>query len=263
VHATFRHSDNGAVTETRSRFLIGADGHKSAVRSAAGMRVREKVYPQRFIMADFNDDTTLGSEGRLFFTSERSVESFPLPEGFRRWIVQTDEARTEEPGAYLIEKVRELTGYDLSDRPARFVSTFGAKRMVVDKYYSGRVILAGDAAHVMSSIGGQGMNTGFADAEMLAEVLASALENPGRMSRCFANYDRIRRRSYEVAAARAERGMWLGTLRGRVASWCRKRFIRDVLFSRFMASRLAPHFSMLTIPYRNLNSVPMEWLAPD
>ena len=135
--------------------------------------------------------------------------------------------------------------------------------MVVESYTTGRVLLAGDAAHVMSSIGGQGMNTGFADAEMLAEILPVVLQQPARMARCFAAYDRIRRRSFEVAATRAERGMWLGTLRGRVASWSRKQFIRYVLFSRWMEHRLAPHFAMLTIPYRNLNWVPREWLAAD
>ena len=55
--------------------------------------------------------------------------------------------------------------------------------------------------------------------------------------------------------------MWLGTMRGRLASWFRKHFIRDVLFSRFLARHLAPHFAMLTIPYRNLNHVPRELLA--
>jgi len=57
--------------------------------------------------------------------------------------------------------------------------------------------------------------------------------------------------------------MWLGTLQGRLASWCRKHFIQRVLFSGLMERHLAPHFAMLTIPYRNLNRVPREWLAAD
>lgn len=115
----------------------------------------------------------------------------------------------------------------------------------------------------MSSICGQGMNTGFADGELLAELLPVVLQQPDRMARCFAAFDRIRRRSFELAATRAERGMWLGTLRGRVASWVRKHFIRDVLFSRFLSRHRTPHFAMLTIPHRNLNWVPREWLAAD
>jgi len=263
VIATVFSARNGAVTEVRSPFIVGADGHKSAVRAAAGLRVQEKTYAQRFIMADFQDETGLGAEARLFFTAEASVESFPLPGGYRRWIVQVGDSAGDQPAGYVIDTVQKLTGFDLRGRTARFVTTFGAKRMLVDRYYAGRLLLAGDAAHVMSSIGGQGMNTGFADAEMLAEILPFVLQQPARVTRCFAAYDRLRRRSFEVAAARAERGMWLGTMRGRIASWCRKHFIRDVLFSRFMERHLAPHFAMLTVPYRNLNGVPREWLASD
>jgi 2-polyprenyl-6-methoxyphenol hydroxylase-like FAD-dependent oxidoreductase len=263
VQAAFRDSVSGRDSQFRGRFLIGADGHKSAVRVAAGLKVRERLYPQRFIMADFTDDSGLGDEARLFFTPEASVESFPLPDGFRRWIVQVHGAQENEPVDYLIRTVRRLAGFDLGRRTARYFSAFGAKRMVVDSYHAGRVLLAGDAAHVMSSIGGQGMNTGFADAEMLAAILPTVLRHPAQMPRSFAAYDRIRRRSYEVAANRAERGMWLGTRRGRFASWFRKHLIRDVLFSPLMQRHLAPHFAMLTIPYRNLNWVPPGFLATE
>jgi len=251
----------GNTVKLQSRYLVGADGHKSAVRNVAGLHVREKTYPQRFVMGDFTDDSGLGEEARLFFNSEASVESFPLPGGYRRWIVQVDGLGHGEPAEYLVRKVRQLTGFDLGKEPARFISAFGAKRMLVDSYYAGRVLLAGDAAHVMSSIGGQGMNTGFADAQMLAEILPRILKEPGRMDSCFAAYHRIRRRAFDVAATRAEFGMWLGTRRGRIASWCRKQFIKNVLFSDLMKNRLAPHFAMLTIPHRNLNQLPPGWLA--
>jgi len=162
-----------------------------------------------------------------------------------------------------VDLATKPASYDLSRRAACCFSAFGAKRMIVESYHTGRVLLAGDAAHVMSSIGGQGMNTGFADAEMLAAILPSLLCNPEQMPRSLAAYDRIRRRSYEVAANRAERGMWLGTRRGRLASWFRKHLIRDVLFSPLMQRHLAPHFAMLTVPYRNLNWVPRKWLTTD
>lgn len=263
IHAQFRDQTGGEWAEIQGRFLIGADGHKSAVRSAAGLRVRERLYPQRFIMADFPDDSGLGPEARLFFTPEASIESFPLPDGFRRWIVQVHDERQKAPVDYLVRTVRRLAGFDLDQRTARCFSAFGAKRMEVDRYHAGRVLLAGDAAHVMSSIGGQGMNTGFADAEMLAAILPAVLRKPEQMPRHFAAYDRLRRRSYEVAANRAERGMWLGTRRGRFASWLRKHLIRDVLFSPLMQPHLAPHFAMLTIPHRNLNWVPRDFLATE
>jgi 2-polyprenyl-6-methoxyphenol hydroxylase-like FAD-dependent oxidoreductase len=253
----------GNESTVEASFVVGADGHRSAVRQAAGLRVAERVYPQRFVMADFRDRSGLGDEARLFFSAEASVESFPLPDGWRRWIVLAPEVADEPPVKHLTRKVRVLAGYDLGGEPARFVSAFGAKRMVAERFHAGRVLLAGDAAHVMSSIGGQGMNTGFADAEMLGELLPRSLSRPTWQARCFASYDRVRRHAFEVAATRAERGMWLGTMRGRAASWFRRLFIGGVLFSPLLKPRLAPHFAMLTIPYRNLNHVPREWLAAD
>ena len=260
VRATLRNSAGNTI-EVQSRFLVGADGHRSEVRRAAGLDAREKTYPQRFVMADFRDESGLGAEARLFFNAEASVESFPLPGGCRRWIVQGDALGQEDPLEHLIRKVQRLTGFDLRPESAQFVSGFGVKRMLVDCYHRGRVILVGDAAHVMSPIGGQGMNTGFADAEMLAEILPLVLREPGRIDSCFATYHRIRRQAFKVAASRAELGMWLGTRRGRVASWCRKQFIGRVLFSGLMERRLAPHFAMLTIPHRNLSQMPQQWLA--
>lgn len=261
VRAKFRGVDSQIGFELRARFLIGCDGNRSAVREAAGLEAREHVYSQRFVMADFLDRSGLGDEARLFFAPEASVESFPMPGGWRRWIVLANDLRREAPTEYLIRTVRRLTGFELGDEPARFVSAFGARRMVVNRYHAGRVALAGDAAHAMSSIGGQGMNTGFADAEMLAGILPVVLKKPSALQSSFTTYDRVRRRAYKVAARRAERGMWLGTLRGRIGSSLRKRFIRDVLFRPPLRHRLAPHFAMLTIPFCNLKHTPPKFLA--
>jgi len=261
VQAQVRPVASGQAHTVRCAILIGCDGHRSAVRGAAGLSIRERTYPQRFVMADFTDRSGLGEEARLFFGPEASVESFPLPGGWRRWIVLANDMREEPPAGFLVRTVQRLAGFDLSAEPVRFVSTFGAKRMLVNRYHAGRVVLAGDAAHTMSSIGGQGMNTGFADAEMLAALLPGLLDRPDSIAKRLATYDRVRRTAYRAAADRAERGMWLGTLRGRIASRIRRHLIRDVLFSRFMERHLAPHFAMLTIPFCNLNNVPPEWLS--
>lgn len=259
VQVKLRKAESGAEFTQRCRFLIGCDGHRSPVRASAGLRVREKQYWQRFIMGDFADYSGLGSEAHLFFTPHASVESFPLPGGLRRWIVLANERGNTSSGEYLVQTVRRLAGHDLSGQPILFLRPFGARRMEVESYHRGRVLLAGDAAHVMSSIGGQGMNTGFADAEMLADLLPRVLQDEPAATRCFRLYDRVRRSAFRVAAGRAARGMWLGTLRGRAASRLRKWFIRDLLFSSYMERRLAPHFAMLTIPFRNLKQVPHEW----
>jgi 2-polyprenyl-6-methoxyphenol hydroxylase-like FAD-dependent oxidoreductase len=100
----------------------------------------------------------------------------------------------------------------------------------------------------MSSIGGQGMNTGFADAQLAARSLLAAMAEPATAEAILARYDAVRRKAYRIAADRAERGMRLGTARGRVWSALRTWIIRDLLFGPWMAKRLAAYFAMLTIP---------------
>jgi 2-polyprenyl-6-methoxyphenol hydroxylase-like FAD-dependent oxidoreductase len=148
----------------------------------------------------------------------------------------------------VVEQVARRTGVDLSTAPALFESHFRPQRRLAKSYFRGRVLLCGDAAHVMSPIGGQGMNTGFADAAYLDKTLSAALETPEQADRLFSDYDRIRRRIFNIAASRAARGMWLGTRRGRLLSSLRRVLIRRVLFRPAMRKKLARYFAMLTLP---------------
>ncbi len=248
VTARIRDTGSGLVAEIRAAFVAGCDGNRSAVRAAAGIGFRGREYAQRWVMADFTDHSGLGAEARLFFDPRASVESFPLPGGLRRWIVLAPDRDPADPLGYVVRTVAELTGHDLAGSAHHGLSLFGARRMVADRYHSGRVVLCGDAAHLMSSVGGQGMNTGFGDAALLAATLEPLVECADGLERALADYDRVRRRAWRVAARRAEQSMWLGTRRGQLASLFRRVFIRRVLFSRWMVRHLAPHFAMLTIP---------------
>jgi 2-polyprenyl-6-methoxyphenol hydroxylase-like FAD-dependent oxidoreductase/protein-S-isoprenylcysteine O-methyltransferase Ste14 len=256
--ATVRLRDLGTGMDrvVRTRYVIGADGHRSVVRKLAGIGVRTKTYRPRFLMADFEDDTALGDEAHLFFNAAGSVESFPLPGGKRRWIVMVTHRTVDQPGRYIVHQVRDLAGIDLSRAARGPHSAFQPRRMIVDKYRSNRVVLCGDAAHVMSPIGGQGMNTGFADAELLAEVLARVLHDPSEADTAFAFYEKVRRRAFEVSAGRAARGMWLGTRRGPVWSALRAGFIRGYLFRPDVKERVAAFYAMLTVPFYNMSQTP-------
>jgi 2-polyprenyl-6-methoxyphenol hydroxylase-like FAD-dependent oxidoreductase len=136
-------------------------------------------------------------------------------------------------------------------------SVFTPRRFNCDRYYDGRVILCGDAAHGMSPIGGQGMNTGFADAEFLAEVLAK----PDPLALLPA-YNRFRRQAAKTAIFRAEWGMWLGTWRGQLRSVLRDVILKFLLCQGPVARRMGPFYAMLTIPFNTLARVPQASLRP-
>jgi len=239
----------GGTNEIGAGYLAGCDGHRSTVRILAKIPAATHRYRPRFAMADYLDQTGMGPEAHLFFSSRGSVESFPMPGNLRRWIVlATADHRPEDDVSVICRHVHARTGYDLSGQEALWHSPFTPNWLLCRRFYRGRILLAGDAAHVMSPIGGQGMNTGFADAELLSDVLVRVLRLGEPIEAHLRAYSEIRRRAFRTIAARAARGMWLGTRTGRSASRARTWFIRAVLLRPPIKQRLAPYFAMLNIP---------------
>jgi 2-polyprenyl-6-methoxyphenol hydroxylase-like FAD-dependent oxidoreductase len=235
------------------RYLCACDGARSTVRSLMSMPFPGRRYRDTFLMGDYFDDSGLGSDAFLFFTRQGSVESFPLPNGKRRWIVQTERFIEHPPAGFLEARVRHRTGYRLSPKRRTWISPFGVQGHIVKSYAAAPVLFAGDAAHLMPPIGGQGMNTGIADAEFLGVGLAALLTGTGDEDSVFRHYNRMRRVAARAALRRARLSMWVGTRRGRLRSG-----LRNTLLSLLLRSRLrrffARTFSMLTIPYATLNS---------
>jgi 2-polyprenyl-6-methoxyphenol hydroxylase-like FAD-dependent oxidoreductase len=248
VTATLHDLASGWTEQVHSAFLIGCDGGDSRVREQAGIATTGGNYPQAFVMADFTDSTGFASQAHLFFTRHGSVESFPLPGGRRRWIIQTEELLRPPPAGLLVDAVRRRTGIDLTGSDCSFESAFAVGHRLARRYFSGRVALCGDAAHLMSPVGGQGMNVGFGDAAGLAEVLVASLHHGADADPLLADYDRRRAVVAKIATGRAARGMWLGTRRGWLANLWRDPLLR-LLLAPPLCHRLPPYFAMITLPH--------------
>lgn len=234
------------VTPFSARFVVACDGSRSPTRTLTGIPLQGKTYSASFMMGDFPESTPWPGEARLFFTPTGSVESFPLPQAKRRWIIQ---AHPTLPNATaIVQRVEEITGIILSVGEAGWVTSFTPERRLCRNYFKGRVILCGDAAHVMSPIGGQGMNTGLADAWHLAAVLERLCTTGAAPERLLTRYEKCRRRAYRIAANRAACGMWLGTRKGYRSDKLRSLFVRHILFGTPLRHHLAPYFAMQTIP---------------
>jgi 2-polyprenyl-6-methoxyphenol hydroxylase-like FAD-dependent oxidoreductase/protein-S-isoprenylcysteine O-methyltransferase Ste14 len=232
----------------RAAYVAACDGHRSRIRDLLRVCTTTKSYGCHFIMGDFKGHAGLGEDAHLFFTRDGAVESFPLPDQKRRWIVQA------EAGS-IPELVRQRTGILLDPAAQIDLHAFTPRRLDCEQIADGRVLLCGDAAHVMSPIGGQGMNTGFADAEFAAEALHAILRRGENAVSLLAAYDRIRRRAARVAATRAALGMGLGVWTGEWRASLRDLIFQRLVFSGPFARHIGPWFSMQSIPGATLEKV--------
>lgn len=198
----------------KADFLIGCDGKNSSVRSAAGISFKGYSYPDTYVMGDFTDNTELGSDAAVFLAEEGLIESFPLPRKQRRWVVKTD-ALIQNPERRQMEKlIRQRIGHDLTGTDSFMLSSFGVHKYMAVPMTKNRIALCGDAAHVVSPIGGQGMNLGWLDAWKLSKTLQHIFENtPLDAEQIYNQMERYSRKRTTVARKvmrRAELNMHLG-----------------------------------------------------
>ncbi|MEW2317422.1 FAD-dependent monooxygenase [Streptomyces bauhiniae] len=163
----------------RAAYLVGCDGGQSAVRRMAGFDFPGLPATRRMYLADVTGCTI-----RPRFLGERlehgMVMAAPLAPGVDRIIVcEHGEPAGDRPEAVEFEEVaaawERITGESLAGGGADWVSSFTDATRQVSRYRRGRVLLAGDAAHVHLPAGGQGLSTGVQDAANLGWKLAATV----------------------------------------------------------------------------------------
>jgi 4,5-epoxidase len=161
----------------RADWVVGCDGAHSRVRAAAGIEFPGVPLAERFLLADMHADLGVARDTVLvWLRGDELLAAFPLP-GVDLWRVMAPAPDAAEPTAdrildVLVGLVRQHTGTAPTFGQAEWTSTFAIHRRLAPTYRRGQVLLAGDAAHIHSPFGGQGMNTGIGDAENLAWKLA-------------------------------------------------------------------------------------------
>ena len=180
VRATLQSPDGGQETANVS-YLIACDGAHSPVRHALGVSFSGDDYPTDFITADVQVDWKLPwDELAFFFAAEGMLAVFPLPRGRAAIVADIGPAQGDHPplGEPALEDFQAMfnartPGGVLSDPIWRVCYRVHCRQ--AERYQVGRVFLVGDAAHVCSNIGGQGMNTGMQDAYNLGWKLGLVL----------------------------------------------------------------------------------------
>jgi len=156
----------------RARYLVGCDGGRSVVRKAAGIAFPgwDPSLSSLVAEAEIADESEVGK----LRSDEKGVSGVgPLDDGHMRVVVRERELAQGEP---TLEDLRAamvaVWGTDFGLRGARWISRFTDAARQAESYRAGRVLLAGDAAHVHTPAGGQGLNTGVQDAVNLGWKLA-------------------------------------------------------------------------------------------
>jgi 2-polyprenyl-6-methoxyphenol hydroxylase-like FAD-dependent oxidoreductase len=173
VTATFEDGD-----VLRARYVVGADGIHSTVRENAGIGFEGGAYEESFTLADVRLRGDVPADEVILFWAKAGLTVVaPLPGDIFRVVAPVTEA-PEEPSAAFIQQLLDERGLGAGRMVVTDViwgSRFRIHHRVADTYRAGRLLLAGDAAHVHSPAGGQGMNLGIQDAVALADALASVL----------------------------------------------------------------------------------------
>jgi 2-polyprenyl-6-methoxyphenol hydroxylase-like FAD-dependent oxidoreductase len=173
VTATF---DDGDVIG--ARYVVGADGMHSTVREQAGIGFAGGAYQESFTLADVRlRGDAPADEVILFWAKAGLTVVAPLPGEIFRIVAPVADA-PEEPSAPFIQQILDERGLGAGRMVVTDViwgSRFRIHHRVADTYRAGRLLLSGDAAHVHSPAGGQGMNLGIQDGVALADALAAAV----------------------------------------------------------------------------------------
>ncbi|TYP94118.1 2-polyprenyl-6-methoxyphenol hydroxylase [Fodinibius salinus] len=204
------YNQNGETHTISASYLVGCDGKNSYVRKSAGINFQGKEYPDTYVMGDFSENTKLGNDAAIYLCDEGLIESFPLPNNNRRWVVKTEEYLPNPTRINIEERIQHRINHSLSNTAHTMLSSFGVQKLVAMPMVKKRIILAGDAAHVVSPIGGQGMNLGWLACWDLSEKISGIINQ--RLSAEFAlkKFGQRRLKVAQKVIRRAELNMRLG-----------------------------------------------------
>ena len=231
VEATLRHA-GGRTEQVSCRWLLGCDGAHSRVRKTLGIEFTGEFDPNDWILADVHlDGPVPQDELSIYWHSAGIIALFPI--GGNRFRVVADQghaadtAKPADPSLDQVQAMLNARGLEqLRVYDPFWLAGFRIHERKVSQYGAGCVFLAGDAAHIHSPAGGQGMNTGMQDAMNLAWKLALVERGSALRERLLPSYSQERSAVGDMVLRGATNLTRLATLRNPLLQ-----FIRNHAFS--------------------------------
>jgi 2-polyprenyl-6-methoxyphenol hydroxylase-like FAD-dependent oxidoreductase len=254
VTTILRHP-NGAEEKVETDWLIGCDGAHSMVRHGLGLSFEGDTLQSDWILADVHISgfKIPDTEMAVYWHADGTFVTFPISPGRYRIIADIGVSDGVHPADPILAEVQSIAdrrgpgGLKLSD--PIWLSAFRINERKVRDYRSGRALVAGDAAHVHSPAGGQGMNTGMQDAINLAWKLVLASRSAQVPEALLASYSAERSAVGEQILKQAGRLTAIGVMHNHTAQMLRN-FVGGLLLGLSPVRRaMADTLTEITIGY--------------
>ncbi len=246
----------GGTETVEADWAVGADGAHSQVRKELGIAFPGARTSVVFVIVDaWVEGGPTAGEGRYYFSPEGLLVVVPLPDGSHRLAATV--AREDDSGGLELDALQALVdrrvGGERIELHGLRDAGWGASQVRIHtrtakRFRAGRTFLAGDAAHIYSPVGGQGLNSGVQDAHNLAWKLALVIQ--GRASPALLDsYEPERRIASGMALKASSRQTRLATVSGRLAIAARDALISRASRKGLLDRRMAPQIAQFDIDY--------------
>jgi 3-(3-hydroxy-phenyl)propionate hydroxylase len=198
----FEQNDNRVLIKlsgetARADFLLGCDGAHSTVRHKLNFSFKGSPYDGDFILGDVQVNWPWPKDSiRIFINAKGTIACFPIKGGMYRLVLipkfSKPSKESDMTSAEFQSITRELSGGKIETLDPQWMTRFRVHHRLAERFRNDRVFLVGDAAHIHSPAGGQGMNTGIQDALILAQKLTKVIQGKEAYS-SLDNYEKERR----------------------------------------------------------------------
>lgn len=259
MEAKIQRLDRG-IERVRARYVVGADGVNSTVRSKVGMDWRGSDYPGTFVLADLEADGVEPGLMHSYINGDGFMLLFPLGSPATwRLIGMKEHGDTSEASLESLQAIADrFTDGAVTLKDPEWISSFKLSHQIAEYYQAGSVFLAGDAAHVHSPVAAQGMNTGIQDALNLGWKLALGAHGLAS-DELVDSYDAERRPVGQAVLQFTDRLFRLASSRSNVLKLPRTKLLPALAptasGSKALRTRLFRSVSQLDIQYRGSDMV--------
>jgi 2-polyprenyl-6-methoxyphenol hydroxylase-like FAD-dependent oxidoreductase len=254
VEVTIRSGD-GVEEKVQAKFVVSCEGAHSLIRKQSGFSFSGVTMPLRFLLADVTlhwDEPE--DEVRVFFHRDGVLAALPF--GSQKWrlIIECADDQTEPAQEVTLPLVQNLAtqrtrNRDIVISDPVWLSDFRINARMVDRFRDRRMFVAGDAAHIHSPLGGQGIATGIQDAGNLAWKLAAVLRE-GAPDSLLDTYGEERRPIARQVLRRTSVMSHIVFGMNPVMRFVRERLVFPILRTDFAQARMTARMSQLEMNYR-------------